>query len=74
MPVSSSTFSVEPVVQKDGRQWVTETHTLTAGEPFVIQYLAEPGTDYAAAMSARVPSLNIALAELEAERLLNNAY
>lgn len=70
MPVQSSSYVADAHAQIDGRRYVTETHTLTAGEPVIVQYLAAVGADYAGIMAARVPSINASLAEAEAEQII----
>lgn len=65
MPVSNSSFSRGPA-QADGRRWVTETHTLAAGDPVVLNYLAPADFDAQAAMEARVAQVNAGLVDAEA--------
>ena len=60
MPVTSSSYTVGNA-QKDGRSYVTETHTLQVGAPVIVEYLAAVGTDYTAVMNGRVPIINAQL-------------
>lgn len=69
MPVLSSEHVVEHA-QRDGRAYVLETHTLTAGLPVLIEYLAEVGADYIAIRTARQAIINELLALAEFERAL----
>lgn len=73
MPVVSSSYTLDPHTQVDGRRYVTETHTLNAGGPVVVTYLAAVGEDYAAVMTARVAQINDMLAAQEAEEILGGA-
>ncbi len=73
MPVASSSYVIDAHTQVDGRQYVRETHTLTAGDPFVANYLAAVGADYAAIMAARVAKINESLAETEANEVIDGA-
>jgi hypothetical protein len=65
MPVASSAFTLDPVVQADGRRYVRETHTLTVGSPFLVDYLAAAGTNYTTVMNGRVAGINEQLAQAE---------
>jgi hypothetical protein len=62
--IVSSTFAVGPA-QRDGRAYVTETHTDNIGIAHVVNYLAAVGTDYAAVMSARAPLIAVQIADAE---------
>lgn len=55
--VIASTYAVGHP-QADGRHYVTETHTDSAGGIHVIEYLAAIDADYAAICSARVVLLD----------------
>jgi hypothetical protein len=70
MPVASSSYAVDPVVQVDGRRYVLETHTLTSGEQVRVDYLAPAGADYDAVMAARVPLINAGFASREYNELV----
>jgi hypothetical protein len=65
MSVASSSFVVDAVVQTDGRRFVRETHVLTVGAPYLVEYLAAVGADHAAIMAARVARINERLASAE---------
>ena len=71
MPVASSSYVADAHTQIDGRRYVRETHTLTAGDPVIVDYLAPVGADYAAIMAARVAQINESLAEREANEVVN---
>jgi hypothetical protein len=62
--ITSSTAAVD-VAQIDGRFWVTETHTDTAGGQHVFQYLATAGFDYNTALANRAAALVIAIPQAE---------
>lgn len=64
MSITSSKLSVG-VPQKDGRVWVTETHTDHLGVERQFSYLAAPQADHQAVMLARVAQIEAALAESE---------
>lgn len=68
--IVSSTHVVGPA-QVDGRHYVTETHTDHLGEAYALEYLAPVGADYIAIRTARAASLEVQLAEAEADALLN---
>ena len=68
MPVTNSSYVLDGHTQADGRIYVTETHTLSVGNPMVIMYLAAVGADYNAIMNARVAGINEQLAEEEADK------
>jgi len=65
--IVQSTYTVGPA-QVDGRRYVEERHTDSTGYVHVVGYLAAIGTDYAAVMAARVPGINKALREAEADK------
>ena len=69
MPIVNSVYKVGHS-QVDGRKYVIETHTDDANDVLVIEYLAEPNTDYATVMSNRVSVLNTIRAEQEAEQVI----
>lgn len=73
MPVVSSSFTIDPVPQKDGRRFVTETHQLNVGGPLTQTYLAAANADYAAIMAARVLLLNEGLAQNELDANIQQA-
>lgn len=64
MPIVSSTFTLS-VPQKDGRVYVEEIHTDHLGALYPFQYLASPTANHAAVMTARVPRIEEASAEVE---------
>jgi len=68
MPVTNSSYVLDGHTQVDGRIYVTETHTLSVGNPMVIMYLSAVGADYNAIMNARVAGINEQLAEEEADK------
>lgn len=70
MPIVSSSHVVGHA-QRDGRQYVTETHTDDAGAVLVVEYLAEAGADHTAIRNARVAAMNEQLAEAEAQALID---
>jgi hypothetical protein len=65
MPIVSSTFSVD-VAQRDGRRYVVETHTDSAGGVHRREYGPVGEVDYAAILAARAQALGIELADSEA--------
>lgn len=69
MPIVSSDHIVGPV-QKDGRAYVTETHTDHLGGIYHVEYLAAVGSDYVAIRTARVAGIEQQSAEAEAAALL----
>jgi hypothetical protein len=76
MPVASSTHAVGHP-QADGRRYVREIHTLTAGSPIVAEYLAGAElveADYLAIRTARVARINEQLAAAEYESLLDRGW
>lgn len=62
--MNSSVFS-SGHAQRDGRRYVTETHTDDAGGVHRVEYLAAVGTDYTAVMQARAAQIDAALLEAE---------
>lgn len=70
MPITASTHTVGHP-QVDGRRYVTEQHTDSAGGVHVVEYLAAVGTDYAAVRDARAAQISEALAETEFQALLS---
>jgi len=60
-----SSLVVEDRVQVDARRMVREQHTTDDGRVLTVDYLAEPGADVHAQMTARVPTLNAQLADAE---------
>ena len=69
MAIVNSTFAVGHS-QADGRRYVTEAHTDSAGGVHVREYLAPVGADHAAIASAYAVDLADRLAEAELEGLL----
>ena len=53
MTIQSSTFAAGPA-QKDGRVWITETHTDSVAGPLQFAYLAANTTNATVVMNARV--------------------
>ena len=72
MTIASSSFVVDALPQKDGRVWITETHTDATVGPLTFAYLAANGSNAAAVMAARVPQINAGLAEAEFEKIVSN--
>lgn len=72
MSIVSSSYVVG-VAQRDGRAYVTETHTDNIGLPHVASYLAAVGADYAAIMTARAPRIAAAIADVEYLDIVNRA-
>lgn len=70
MPVVASAYALEAHAQVDGRVWVTETHTLSAGAPVLHTYLADPQANHQAIMEARVAAIDAQLAEAEADAVI----
>jgi hypothetical protein len=60
-----SSVIVEDAIQRDGRRWVREHHTDHLGIVHAIAYLAAAGFDAAAALLARVATLEASLRERE---------
>lgn len=71
MPIVSSTHTVGPA-QADGRCYVTEVHTDSAGGVCQVEYLASIGTDYVAVRAARAAQIADSLAEAEAQALADD--
>ena len=69
MTITSSSFVVDAMPQKDGRVWITETHLDATVGPLLFAYLAANSTNAAAVMAARVPQINAQLADAEFEAL-----
>jgi predicted lipoprotein len=69
MAIVSSTYEVGHA-QADGRRYVVELHTDSAGTVHRVEYgpMAD-GTDYAAIMTARAAQISQQLADQEAESL-----
>lgn len=65
MGIVSSSFSVDPVVQQDGRVYVTETHTDDAGAVITIKSLAAVGSNHDQIMSLRALEMDEAMAQAE---------
>lgn len=57
--------------QADGRRYVTESHADDLGAVLLVEYLAPNGADYVAIRTARAAQINDALAEAEAQALIN---
>lgn len=72
MPVSSTSYMVDAHAQADGRRYVRETHTLTAGASVNVTYLAPVGADYAAIAAERAAAIDEQLASVEFEEILSN--
>ena len=71
MTIQSSTFAAGPE-QKDGRVWVTETHTDSVAGPLLFAYLAANTSNATAVMNARVVQINEQLAQTEFEAIVSN--
>jgi hypothetical protein len=72
MPVVSSSYVAEGHAQADGRVWVRETHTDSAGGVHVFDYLRGPGMDSDAIMAARISQVNDALVQAEINGVLSD--
>ena len=64
MAVTNSTIALDPVTQRDGSRWVTETHE-TSARPVVFYYLLSSVSDATAIMQGRVAAVNEQLADRE---------
>jgi hypothetical protein len=60
-----SSVIAEDAVQRDGRRWLREHHTDHLGVVHVITYLAAAGHDAAAALLARVATIEASLRDQE---------
>jgi len=70
MAIISSTYSVGHV-QIDGRRYVSEQHTDSAGAVHTAEYLAEIGVNYQAIAEARAVAIAQTLADAEFEVIIN---
>lgn len=70
--IVSSSYTEDAHAQKDGRRFVTETHTDSAGAVHQVSYKASPGMDLQAIMAARAVALSEQLAEGEVDGALEN--
>ncbi len=69
MPIVSSGYVIgQP--QVDGRRYITEVHTDHLGASHLREYLADPGADYDAILTASAARMANDLAEGEADALL----
>lgn len=64
MAITNSIIA-EDAVQRDGRRWIREHHTDHLGVVHVITYLAAAAFDSAAALLARVATLELSLRDQE---------
>lgn len=71
MTIINTTVTPDAHAQRDGRRDVTERHTFASGEVVTVTYRAEVGADPAAIAAARVPALEHAMAQAEAEAVIN---
>ena len=71
MSIVSSTYTVDDRAQVDGRHYVTELHTDSAGVVHRVEYLAAVGADYDAILAARADAIATQLAEEETEAVIN---
>lgn len=71
MSIVSSTYTVDDHAQADGRRYVVESHTDSAGGVHRVQYLAVAGADYQAIANARAVVIADQLAEAEAQAVVN---
>jgi len=71
MSIVSSTYEVDAHAQRDGRRFVVETHTDSAGGIHTLHYLAPVGADYQALANARAVTIAENLAEQEATEVIN---
>jgi len=69
VPIVSSTHTVGHA-QVDGRRYIIERHTDSAGVVHEVEYLAAVGTDYVAVRDARAVQIADQLAEAEAQALI----
>lgn len=65
MPVTASSFTLSGA-QADGSRECREVHTITGGTTREYPYLGPANADNTAIMNARVPSVNVQIAEEEA--------
>ena len=72
MTIASSSFVVDALPQRDGRVWITETHTDATVGPLTFAYLAANSANAAAVMNARVAQINAQLAGAEFEKIVSN--
>lgn len=71
--IVSTSFALDDHLQADGRIYVTETHTDSAGGVHQIVYLASPGMNHASIANARASELSAQLQANEIEGILNGA-
>ena len=71
MSIVSSTYTVDAHAQIDGRKYVAEVHTDSAGGMHTARYLAPVNADYQAIANERAVAIASALAEAEAEAVTN---
>lgn len=71
--MQSSTYTLDGHRQADGRIYVRETHTDSAGQVHTVEYLAPANwtdTEYTATMTARAAQIDAELAEGEFAQVL----
>lgn len=71
MSIVNTTVTQDAHTQRDGRRDVTERHVFSSGEVVTVTYRAEVGADTAAMAAARVPVLEQAMADAEAQGVMN---
>jgi hypothetical protein len=71
MSIVSSTYMVDEHTQRDGRRYVLEEHIDSEGVVYRNMYLSDVGANYSAILAIHASKLAIALAEQEAEEVLN---
>lgn len=75
MPVVSSTYAIDAHTQANGGHYVREVHTDNTGRVHEAFYLLPSGqgaTEAQAFLDARAASLDVQLAEAEAEALIGS--
>ncbi len=71
MPIVSSTHTVDAHTQQGGGRYVIERHTDDAGKVHQVgPWLAPPGFDVQARVTARAAQIDVQLADAEAQALL----
>ncbi len=71
MAIVSSSYILDAPTEKDGRRYVTETHTDSIGVVHTVTYLAAVGVDHTATMNARAITIAEQLADQEFQELIN---
>lgn len=71
MPIVSSVYALDGHIQMDGRRYVVESHTDSAGGVHTVEYLAPVGADYQAVANERAVVIADALAAAEFQATVN---